>query len=122
VTFADEKIWEPGEVGSNSGSVWVEVDGSSRGIMFGREVNPRTSATNCKFHSHIGLYAYKPAILRQYIDLEITQNEKDHSLEQFRLLDAGLQPFVGLLSSVPIEINTENDYVQALLKHTEAVE
>lgn len=116
VTFADEKIWIPGDVGANSGSVWVEVDGSSRGIMFGRDVNPRTSASNCKFHSHIGLYAYKPAILQQYIGLEISQNEKDHSLEQFRLLDAGLHPYVGFLSSVPFEINTENDYVQAMLE------
>ena len=116
VTFADEKIWIPGEVGSNSGSVWIEVSGSRRGVMFGRELNPRTSTLNSTFHSHIGLYAYKPSVLRQYIGLEMSQNEKDCSLEQFRLIDAGLQPFVGFLSSIPSEINTENDYVQAMLQ------
>jgi 3-deoxy-manno-octulosonate cytidylyltransferase (CMP-KDO synthetase) len=116
VTFADGRPWDRTRLGSNSGSVWIAVDGSNHGLMFGRGSGEEGMRADVTLHSHIGLYGYRKMVLERYLMLERTSNEIALSLEQFRLLDSGIQPFVGFLSEVPREINTEQDYIEEMLR------
>lgn len=68
---------------------------------------------------HIGLYAYRPAVLKRFSALPVADIERIEALEQLRALHHGLQIFVGIASERPGPgVDTENDLrrVENLLK------
>ena len=69
------------------------------------------------FH-HIGIYAFKPNILRKIIKLEQTNNEIKNRLEQLRAIENGIKINVALAKFSPIGIDTMEDYL-ALKKNLE---
>ena len=62
-------------------------------------------------YHHIGIYSYKTSILKKFIGLEQTINEKKNKLEQLRALDNKLKINVALAKFSPIGIDTEQDYL-----------
>jgi 3-deoxy-manno-octulosonate cytidylyltransferase (CMP-KDO synthetase) len=62
-------------------------------------------------YHHIGIYSYKTNILKKFISLDQTINEKKNKLEQLRALDNELKINVALAKSSPIGVDTEEDYL-----------
>jgi len=62
-------------------------------------------------YHHIGVYSYKTSMLKNFINLEQTNNEKKNKLEQLRALDNKLKINVALAKSSPIGVDTEEDYL-----------
>jgi 3-deoxy-manno-octulosonate cytidylyltransferase (CMP-KDO synthetase) len=62
-------------------------------------------------YHHIGIYSYKMNILKKFISLEQTVNEKENKLEQLRALDNKLKINVALAKSSPIGVDTKEDYL-----------
>ena len=62
-------------------------------------------------YHHIGIYSYKTNILKKFISLDQTINEKENKLEQLRALDNDLKINVALAKSSPIGVDTEEDYL-----------
>ena len=62
-------------------------------------------------YHHIGIYSYKINILKKFISLDQTFNEKENKLEQLRALDNKLNINVALAKSSPIGVDTEEDYL-----------
>ena len=62
-------------------------------------------------YHHIGIYSYKVSVLKKFINLDQTNNEKKNKLEQLRALDNKLKINVALAKSSPIGVDTEEDYL-----------
>ena len=62
-------------------------------------------------YHHIGIYSYKINILKKFISLDQTINEKKDRLEQLRALDNKLKINVALAKSSPIGVDTKEDYL-----------
>ena len=62
-------------------------------------------------YHHIGIYSYKISVLKRFVTLDQTNNEKENKLEQLRALDNKLKINVALAKSSPIGVDTEEDYL-----------
>ena len=66
---------------------------------------------NINIYHHLGIYAYKPNVLKKLINYEQTVNEIKNRLEQLRAMENGIKINVALAKSSPIGIDTEEDYL-----------
>jgi len=73
---------------------------------------------NLNIYHHLGIYAYKPEILKKLIKFKQTNNEIKNRLEQLRAIDNGIKINVGLAKFCSIGIDTMEDYL-ALKKKLE---
>ena len=73
---------------------------------------------NLNIYHHLGIYAYKPEILKKLIKFKQTNNEIKNRLEQLRAVDNGIKIKVGLAKFCPIGVDTMEDYL-ALKKKLE---
>jgi 3-deoxy-manno-octulosonate cytidylyltransferase (CMP-KDO synthetase) len=62
---------------------------------------------------HVGLYAYRPAVLRGWSELPVSELESIERLEQLRALSAGLTIGVGLVSGAAGGVDTVADAERA---------
>ena len=69
-------------------------------------------------YHHIGVYAFKPKILKKIINLKQTKNEITNRLEQLRAMENRIKINVALAKFSPIGIDTMEDYL-ALKKKLE---
>ena len=69
------------------------------------------SADSKNIYHHIGIYSYKVNILKKFVTLNQTSNEKKNKLEQLRALDNKLKINVALAKCSPIGVDTEEDYL-----------
>ena len=83
-------------------------------IDFKRKVNN----LNYNTYHHIGVYAYKPEILKKLIKFKQTNNEIKNRLEQLRAIENGIKINVGLAKFCHIGVDTLEDYL-ALKKKLE---
>lgn len=60
-------------------------------------------------YQHIGLYAYRRTALDRFVSLPPSLLERRESLEQLRALEAGMRIDIGLIDSVPMDVNTHQD-------------
>ena len=77
-------------------------------IDFFREASSSTSKI---IYHHIGIYAYDVQTLNKYVNLKRTQNEIKRSLEQMRAIDNNINIHVGLSSSLPLGVDTKEEFV-----------
>ncbi len=68
---------------------------------------------NPPFWHHIGIYAYRRAALEKFVELPVSQREKDRSLEQMRALDNGMKIAVSRVDTVPFGVDTPEDLERA---------
>lgn len=104
----------------NPNSPKVVVDNHMRAIYFSRNVIPYLRGvkvenwlSNHTFYKHIGLYAYRPDVLRKITALPQSSLEIAESLEQLRWLQAGFHIQVGISDVETIGIDTPDDLVKA---------
>lgn len=104
----------------NPNSPKVVVDDASRALYFSRSVIPYLRGVERSewlsyhtFYKHIGLYAYRPEVLRQITALPQSPLEKAESLEQLRWLQAGYRIQVGVTQVETIGIDTPEDLARA---------
>ena len=83
-------------------------------IDFKRKINN----LNSNIYHHIGIYAYKPNILKKLVNFEQTNSEIKNKLEQLRAIDNKIKINVGLAKFCPIGVDTMQDYL-ALKKKLE---
>jgi len=62
-------------------------------------------------YHHIGMYAFKPEILKKIINLKQTKNEIKNRLEQLRAMENRIKINVALAKFSPIGIDTMEDYL-----------
>lgn len=92
-------------------SVWATVEKSdSHAIDFDRSLTRSISAAQVRL-AHMGVYLYRVSVLSQYLNLKPSRFELERSLEQMRLVEAGMTPLIVELATLPNELNTEADYI-----------
>ena len=73
------------------GGVAVVRSASGRALYFSRELIPWSDQIKCAdehgFFFHIGMYGYRPAVLRQYRDWPVGPLERVEQLEQLRFIE-----------------------------------
>ena len=104
----------------NPNSPKVVVDDNGRALYFSRSVIPYLRGVDRSewlsthtFYKHIGLYAYRPDVLRQLTALPQSPLELAESLEQLRWLQAGYRIQVGVSQVETIGIDTPEDLARA---------
>ncbi len=64
-------------------------------------------------YHHIGLYAYRRAVLERFVSLPPSTLELREKLEQLRLLEAGMRIDVAVVDDVPLGVDTPHDLDRA---------
>lgn len=64
-------------------------------------------------YHHIGLYAYRRAVLERFVALKPSVLEQRERLEQLRALEAGMRIEVEIVTSVPLGVDTPEDLERA---------
>ncbi len=62
---------------------------------------------------HIGLYAYRRRVLRQFVSLPPSPLEQREKLEQLRALEAGMRIDCMIVDTVPLGVDTASDLERA---------
>lgn len=76
--------------------------------------------TNHDFYHHIGIYVYKAESLQKFVSLPVGILEKREALEQLRALENGMTiraklfDKIKLIEEAPADINTPDEYHEAL--------
>jgi 3-deoxy-manno-octulosonate cytidylyltransferase (CMP-KDO synthetase) len=73
---------------------------------FVRNVGPEH---NPPFWHHIGVYAYRRAILEKFVALPVSPREAERKLEQMRAMDNGMRLVVVRVDTVPLGVDTPTD-------------
>ena len=104
----------------NPNSPKVVLDDQRRAMYFSRSVIPFLRGIDREqwlatqtFYKHIGLYAYRPEVLREITSLPQSPLEMAESLEQLRWLQAGYRIQVGITQVETIGIDTPADLIRA---------
>ena len=104
----------------NPNSPKVVLDDRQRAMYFSRSVIPYLRGIDREqwlatqtFYKHIGLYAYRPEVLREITSLPQSPLEMAESLEQLRWLQAGYHIQVGITQVETIGIDTPADLARA---------
>jgi len=64
---------------------------------------------NDKTFHHVGIYAFTNKALIRYVMLERSKLELERNLEQLRALENGMKINVGLINSLPLSVDTQED-------------
>ncbi|MDB9856948.1 3-deoxy-manno-octulosonate cytidylyltransferase [Amylibacter sp.] len=72
------------------GGTTVVYDNKKRALYFSKEVIPFAPDLDVPVYHHVGVYAYRPASLRDYAALAEGFLEKQEGLEQLRFMENGL--------------------------------
>lgn len=81
-----------------------------RALYFTRATAP--SGPGPVFH-HVGIYAYRRAVLERFAALPPSPLEQRERLEQLRALEAGMSIGVALVDTVPLGVDTPHDLARA---------
>ena len=108
----DESLWR------DPSCVKVVFDDNSQALYFSRAPIPFAqnwhanllAADPPNFYQHVGLYAYRREFLMQIPSLKRPAMESIESLEQLRVLHAGIAIHVGLIDHPIVGIDTPDDY------------
>ncbi|MGH6943446.1 MAG: 3-deoxy-manno-octulosonate cytidylyltransferase [Geminicoccaceae bacterium] len=88
----------------------VKHPGLGRALYFTRACAP---AGDGPVHHHIGIYAYRRAVLERLAGLPPSPLERRERLEQLRALEAGISIGVALVDTVPLGVDTPHDLQRA---------
>jgi 3-deoxy-manno-octulosonate cytidylyltransferase (CMP-KDO synthetase) len=95
---------------SNPNAVKVVVDRNGRALYFSRATIPfDRDGGRPKYFKHLGLYAYRKAVLDRFVTLPESSLEKIERLEQLRFLENGISIYVGETPHDSIGVDTEED-------------
>lgn len=106
-------------------TVKVVCDQQGRALYFSRAPIPYVRdadgvGTTFPYLRHIGIYAYRVAVLKQYPTLAKTPLEQAEKLEQLRFLEHGIALAVGMVDAAPppgVDCVEDLARVEAALRH-----
>lgn len=102
-------ITDPAEV-NNQNVVKICMDepknGIGRAVYFSRSAVP---ANALNFYHHVGVYAYRPKALKEFVHYPPCYLEKTEKLEQLRFLQHGFRVDVAIIESAPVSVDTYAD-------------
>lgn len=108
------------EILENANSPKVVVNKNMNALYFSRSIIPyqrnaekRDWVKNHVYYKHIGLYAYRPEVLKAITSLPQSALELAESLEQLRWLENGYTIKVGITEVETIGIDTPEDLMRA---------
>jgi 3-deoxy-manno-octulosonate cytidylyltransferase (CMP-KDO synthetase) len=84
--------------------------GRLRALYFTRATAPFGDGP---LYHHIGLYAYRRAALKRFVELPPSPLELREKLEQLRALEAGMRIDVAIVGSVPLGVDTPQELATA---------
>lgn len=91
-------------------TIKVIFDKNKKAIYFSRHKIPyNRTGSKIIYHKHIGIYAYRPAVLQQLTRLKSSPLELAESLEQLRWLENGYSVHVNLTQYESFSIDTPGD-------------
>lgn len=82
---------------------------SRQTIPFLRDVAPENWLQKQDFYKHIGIYAYRTAVLDKIVQLAESPLEKSEKLEQLRWIENGFEIFTAVTEIETIGIDTKED-------------
>ena len=91
---------------------------TSKNFPFAIDFKRKIKNLNLNTYHHLGVYAYRPEVLKKLIKFKQTNNEIKNRLEQLRAIENGIKINVGLAKFCPIGVDTIEDYL-ALKKKLE---
>ena len=91
--------------------VTTDIKINDKNFPIALDFKRKESNLNSNIYHHLGIYAYKPEILKQLVNLGQTNNEIKNKLEQLRALDNKIKINVGLAKFCPIGVDTMEDYL-----------
>jgi len=77
-----------------------------------------TTGHNDSAYHHIGIYGFTNKALIKYVNLKRSKLELERDLEQMRALENNMKIHVGLVNSIPLSVDTEED-LQKIKKNME---
>lgn len=82
-------------------------------IPYQRDVDASQWLDHHRYYRHLGLYAFRPEVLRKITQLPMSSLERAESLEQLRWLEAGYSIGVALTDEETVGIDTPEDLRRA---------
>lgn len=103
------------EEAADPNNVKVVVDNQSMALLFSRSVIPykRVADVEPTYYKHVGIYAFRRAMLLEFPHLEQGPLEKAESLEGLRYLEHGIKMKMILTETRGVGIDTPNDLHKA---------
>jgi 3-deoxy-manno-octulosonate cytidylyltransferase (CMP-KDO synthetase) len=89
---------------------WDAGEKRGRALYFTRARAPYGAGA---LYHHIGIYAFKRAALRRFVEMEPSPLERREKLEQLRALEAGMTIAVARVDEVPLSVDTPEDLEKA---------
>jgi 3-deoxy-manno-octulosonate cytidylyltransferase (CMP-KDO synthetase) len=85
-----------------------------REVAFARDFRRIVGAEhNPPFWHHIGVYAYRRAILEKFVSLPVSPLEAERKLEQMRAMENGMRIVVVRVDTVPLGVDTPSELESA---------
>ena len=81
-----------------------------RALYFTRATAPHGGGA---LYHHIGIYAYRREALAKFVGLAPSPLEKRERLEQLRAIEANMRIDVGVVDSMPLGVDTQEDVIKA---------
>jgi 3-deoxy-manno-octulosonate cytidylyltransferase (CMP-KDO synthetase) len=99
---------------ANPNAVKVVTDVNGRALYFSRATIPfDRDGTHPGYFKHLGIYAYRRAVLDRFIKLPESSLEKSERLEQLRFLENGIPIYVAETPYDSVGVDTEEDLQRA---------
>src|SRR5215472_19229852 len=95
---------------SSPSAVKVVTDANGQALYFSRSTIPYDrDGTHPRYFKHLGIYAYRKAVLDQFVSLPESPLERAERLEQLRFLENGIPIRVGETPFDTVGVDTEED-------------
>ena len=95
---------------ADHGTVTVALAGQGteklRALYFSRSAIPHGASI---YYHHFGVYAYRPDVLKRFVNTPPSPLEKAESLEQLRALEQGFLCGVAIIEGEMLEVNVPDD-------------
>ena len=105
----DDKIFENENIVKVITDKEIDKNNTSKAIKFSRKIK---NYDKKNVYQHIGIYIYKPSILKKFVQLQQTKSEKRERLEQLRALQNNIKIDVVFANSKAIGVDTKKDYIE----------
>ena len=105
----------PPEEVNNPNAVKVVTAPDGRALYFSRATIPfdRDRIGFTGYRKHLGIYAYRRAVLERFSELKPSRLEMLEKLEQLRLLENGIEIYVAEAPGDTVGVDTEEDLLRA---------
>jgi 3-deoxy-manno-octulosonate cytidylyltransferase (CMP-KDO synthetase) len=101
---------------ANPNAVKVVTDLNQRALYFSRSTIPYDRGSHPQYFKHLGIYAYRKALLDRFVRLPESLLERAERLEQLRFLENGIPIYAAESAYDSIGVDTEEDFARVLQK------